>query len=468
MRAGEFAKNINGWPTNVARPNVSEAANRFRPIDHANPPLASPLLREPLATMHSGSLHPEIFATLDDPDLKTFTQWVEMEIAADPEQPQPLAEGAEQFFAHKVVPILSRKTCFGANCHGPMAFMDLRLDPGLPALAARFTGDIHRANRMAMLGKATRLVNLAGDIEQSKQLLKNIPLEQGGIVHKGGNNFFEKGDPDYEVLRRWLELESAEMSRRVGVPLDGQSQGIVFVRRPRATPERFFEDGEFLPGADLIWQRGEEEINLTAALHPEGPADIRAPSVSYDARQVAFAMRRTAEEPFNIWELQLDSRRARQLTFSTEPGVHFLDPLYVPDPDDKSGDDLTRVCLVMTSNLAGALVRVESDRLNSGRSRRTIGAGNRRPPAHTTRRNVQRSNRADRARHKRWGESHHRPARIGSAAGRPTFSGKSVIRQPITSSRTLRGWLPSTTRIECEIAPAGPRARGPLTTRSSR
>ena len=329
-----------------------EAEKHFRPIDRANPPLASLLLREPLATSYSGSLHPEVFGTLDDPDLKTLTRWVEMEIAADPQQPKPLSPGAEQFFAEKVVPILSRKTCFGANCHGPMAFMDLKLDPGLPALESRFTNDIHRANRKAMLGNATRLVNLVGDLEQSKQLLKNIPLEQGGIVHKGGNNFFEKGDPDYLVLRRWLELESAELSRRIGIPLDGQEQGIVFVRRPRDTPQRFFEDGEFLPGADLIWKRGEEETNLTAALHPEGPADIRAPSVSYNARQVAFAMRRTKNEPFNIWELELDSGKARQLTFSTEPGIHFLDPLYVPDPEDTSSNDLNRVCLVMTSNRA--------------------------------------------------------------------------------------------------------------------
>jgi len=330
-----------------------EGAKSFRPIDRTNPPLASPLLREPLATRHSGSLHPEVFATLDDPDFRTLTEWVEMEIAADPQQSKPLSQGAEQFFAQKVVPILARKTCFGGNCHGPLAFMDLKLDPGLPALAARFTNDIHRANRQAMLGDASRLVHLAGDLEQSKQLLKNIPVEQGGIVHKGGNHFFEKGDPDYLVLRRWLELESAERSRRVGEPIDGQLRGIVFVRRPRATPERFFEDGEFLPGADLIWQRGDKEINLSAPLHPEGPADLRAPSVSYDARRVAFAMRRRADEPFNIWELQLDSGAARQLTFSTEPGVHFLDPLYVPDPDDPAGDDLTRVCLVMASNLAG-------------------------------------------------------------------------------------------------------------------
>jgi len=75
-----------------------------------------------------------------------------LRIAADPQPPKPLAQGAEQFFAQKVVPILVRKTCFGGNCHGQLAFMDLKLDPGVAALAARFTNDIHRTNRKAMLG----------------------------------------------------------------------------------------------------------------------------------------------------------------------------------------------------------------------------------------------------------------------------------------------------------------------------
>ena len=173
----------------------TEGSARFQPINRTDPPMASLLLREPLATRYSGSLHPEVFAALDDPDFVTLSTWVKMEIDADPQPSEPLAEGAEQYFAKQVVPVLSRKTCFGANCHGQLAFMDLKLDPGMAALPGRFTNDMHRANRQAMLGVATRLVHLAGDIDQSKQLVKNIPLEQGGIAHKGGNHFSKKGIP---------------------------------------------------------------------------------------------------------------------------------------------------------------------------------------------------------------------------------------------------------------------------------
>ncbi len=330
-----------------------EGAEHIQPIDYRNPPLASALLRDPLANKYSGNIHPEVFAALEDPDLQTLSKWISLEIAANPQLSPPLSGDAEKFFADNVVPILNRKTCFASNCHGQMAFMDLKLDPGIPALESRFTTEIHQANRQAMLGKTSRLVNLVGDVEQSKQLLKNIPVEQGGILHKGGNDFFTKGDPDYQILKKWLELESAEKSLLVDKPLDGQPNGFLFVRRPRATPERFFEDGNFLPGADLFWSLDGQDLNLTSGLHSDGPADVRAPSLSHDASRVAFAMRPSENEPFNIWELELESRTARQLTFSTEADLHFMEPLYVPDPDGGKDEPLTPRCLVMTSNRAG-------------------------------------------------------------------------------------------------------------------
>lgn len=326
----------------------------LRPIDYRNPPLASPLVRAALAEAHSGVAdHPAVFATPDDPDCAALVDWLRVEIAEKGEPADALAGEAETFFARSVVPILARKTCFGANCHGPKAFNDLRLDPGIPALEGRFTPSIHRRNREAMLGEATRLVNLSGDVETSKQLAKSIPVEEGGIVHKGGNQFLRKGDPDYAAIRRWLELEKSEASARVGEPL-GEERGIVFVRRPRATPERFFEDTAFRGGSELVLRRGDRETVLSRSLEAEGrPVDIRHPEPSYDARSVVFAMRRGEAEPFNLWEIEVEAARARQLTFSADPNVHCLDPVYAPDPDDGSGARLDRAVLVFVSNAAG-------------------------------------------------------------------------------------------------------------------
>ncbi|HJO38011.1 MAG: hypothetical protein QGF21_00250 [Vicinamibacterales bacterium] len=335
-----------------SRVGWNEAAE-FKPLDLESPAPASPFARAPLAPGYSGYMrgHPTMFSSPDDADYQAIVAWIDAEREVRGEALRQAESEAERFFSEQVTPILTRKTCFGANCHGPLAFNDLKLDAGIPALRERFTPAINHFNRQAMLGDVTRLVHLAGDITQSKQLLKNIPVSQGGIVHKGGNNFFDKGDPDYRVLESWLRLEAQELSDRTGTTI-GEQRGLLFVRRPRSTPERFFEDASFMPGGDLFWLAADGEINLTAALHPGRPADVRAPEVSYDATKVAFAMRRGDAEPFNVWEIDLASRAARQLTYSADPDVHFLEPLYVPDPDDDAGDDLSRVSLVVVSNLA--------------------------------------------------------------------------------------------------------------------
>ncbi|MAF64273.1 MAG: hypothetical protein CMJ84_01260 [Planctomycetes bacterium] len=326
-------------------------------IDREGPALASPILIAPLSETYAGRsvVHPPSFPSPDDPDFVVLRRWVQAEIDAAPSSQKGQRTAAERFFGEEVVPVLTRKTCFGANCHGAAAFNDLRLHSGVPALEGRFTDAMHRRNRLSMLGEVTgqtRMVHVAGDVEQSRQLLKNIPIAQGGILHKGGNEFLERGDPDYDTLVRWLELEASEARQRTGAPL-GEERGLVFVRRPRDTPQRYFEDDAFLAGGDLFWFHQGRELNLTAALHPDGPADIRAPDVSYDARRVVFSMRRAASEPFDVWELELDTGAARQLTFSSDPTVHFQDPQYVPDPQDASGEQLDRVALVMVSNRSG-------------------------------------------------------------------------------------------------------------------
>ncbi len=341
---------------------VGETIRRGKPfaaLDRAGHPLESPLLRAPLAGAWSGvpveGAHPEIFADPEDPDFRKLRIWVEAELAGDGVRPLELESPAERYFAEAATPVLVRRGCFAASCHGSRSpgILLFRLDPGLAAVPGRFTPRIHRRNRTEVLGVFTRLINPHGDPDESNQLKKCIPLSEGGLVHRAGNEFLRKGDPDYRILRRWIELEQEELRQRTGAPL-GETRGIVFVRRPRASPERFFEDGDFLPGGDLWWRRPDgREQNLTAHLHPHGPVDIRAPDVSYDASRVVFSMRRAADQPADLWEVELATGKARQLTFSDRPGVSYLDPLYVPDPDDAAGGDLGRVAIVMVSNREG-------------------------------------------------------------------------------------------------------------------
>jgi hypothetical protein len=333
------------------------------------------------------------------------------------------------FFKTNVVPVLVKKGCAGANCHGPQSFNDLKLDPGVsfgaapygaivkgvsyagPAGSAspappappappldRFTDDMVMANRLRLLGaaathpaletiigKATALASLA-NVRQSKLLVKDLPLAHGGIFHKGGNNFFlGPQDPDFVTLVEWLELEREELSRSLttgGEALDrplGVVGGVVFVRTRRENRRRIFDVDTFLPGARLMFlpvppgRRLEEApgppIDLSARIGLTGTEDIRSPAVSYDARRVLFAMRTSDAGGFNVYEIGLAPDigyrpgSLRRLTFGPDRAggdrVHFVDPAYMPDPDDAARTDLSRVAVMFASNLAGAVTRSE-------------------------------------------------------------------------------------------------------------
>ncbi|MCP4088344.1 MAG: hypothetical protein GY746_00920 [Gammaproteobacteria bacterium] len=353
--------------------------SKFVPIDTGNPALASKMLLAPLADTYAGvsMVHPVTFSSPTDSDFVMLQRWVQAEIDAQPAPARAVNTPAEDFFITEVTPILDRKGCFGSNCHGLGAFNDLKLHPGVPALEGRFTPEMHHQNRISMLGwggAQVRMVQLSGDITQSRQLVKNIPIAEGGILHKGGNEFFNVGDPDYETLLKWITLERVEAIQRTNAAL-GEERGIVFVRRPRNLPQRYFEDNDFQPGGDLIWLHDGKEVNLTAGLHPDGPADIRTPDVSYDAQRVVFAMRRNEQEALNIWELELDTQEARQLTFSADPDIHFQDPHYTPDHEDASGEQLDKMAIALVSNISGEWAAVSPEGIlgeAEGGNRQTI------------------------------------------------------------------------------------------------
>ena len=108
-------------------------------------------------------------------------------------------------------------------------------------------------------------------------------------------------------------------------------------------------------GAQMPFDRLVTWIDLNVPDHGSWGAQRDVPG-DYDQKRLAMRSRyaNRPENPEQVAEPKpLASGDARQLTFSTDPQVHFLDPLYVPDPDDASGDHLDRVCLAMVSNLQG-------------------------------------------------------------------------------------------------------------------
>jgi len=327
----------------------------------------SPILRSPLAEEYGGVPHKglDIFYSSEDPDYQTLLAWVDREITGHTE-PSPELSEQERYFRDAVQPALVRNGCFLSSCHGPLSFTDLKLQPPLPD--GSFSTEMTRENRRAVLGELTRFVNLGGELNRSRLLVKNIPIAQGGVHQRGGNNQFFEGyeDADVKTLLQWMELERGALNRQLtiaGKPLGpeqrpGEVKGLVFIRGPRHTPRKYFDFDAFYPGSNIIFFDGREETPLTRYEH----AEIQALDVSYDARKVLFSMRQTEEEGFRIYELDLASRKVKQLSFAGNrladgTLVHHIDPVYTPGYQDEH--DLSDVAVSYASNSAGAYAASE-------------------------------------------------------------------------------------------------------------
>ncbi len=354
------------------------------------------LLRMPLGAMgggfglyHGGG---EVFDSALDPDFQQLADWVALEHAG--------AEAAqtgetEAYFRDHVLPVYARNSCMSPSCHA-FNHSSFVPDAGMPAtdlaqpLHERFSPEQVSFNRMTSKGLIQTLVNLGGDLEESRLLKKIIPIEQGGVLHRGGNDQFLTGpeDPDYQAILEWLRRERADKLAPLeiaGRPVDpdevGRVRGVVFVRTRTDNPRRYLDVGVYQPGGDLFLQElapGEtletarsEPINLTARFHVGQQADVREPDVRYDGRAVVFAMRVGEQDNLNLYEIGLDERldyvedSFRRLTWgpSEVDGqlVHYTDPTYVPDPLDENaaagGHNLDRADLVFATNLGGGMVR---------------------------------------------------------------------------------------------------------------
>ncbi|MCX7824622.1 MAG: hypothetical protein N2689_03595 [Verrucomicrobiae bacterium] len=88
----------------------------------------------------------------------------------------------------------------------------------------------------------------------------------------------------------------------------------------------------FTPGAALclLEMRGSHGDVTTLLEDPQGV--IRNPDVSYDGQRILFAWKKSAlEDDYHLYEMDLASRRVRQLTFGR--GVADYEGVYLPDGD---------------------------------------------------------------------------------------------------------------------------------------
>ena len=347
----------------------------------------SPLLRVPLAEDFGGMPHRgmDIFYSTNEADYKTLSHWVATEIAEYPLPPQILPKEIK-FFKDKVLGVMVRNSCFLSSCHGPQVFNDLKLVPPLAVIDPNktflegFSTKMVLHNHKNMLGNVSRFANLGGDVKRSRLLVKNLPINQGGVHQRGGNDQFltSYDDKDAKILITWLELEKEALSKKL--ISEGQSiqkeelgyvQGMVFIRGPKHNPRLFFDFDDFFAGSDIYLLKvgkGEElqntknvPINLTAQFHLKQSVEIQSLDVRYDGKAIVFAMRTQKALGFRLYELLLDNKlnvkTFKQISFGDahlKDGtlVHHIDPIYIPG-ENTNKNDLSEISIAYASNEIG-------------------------------------------------------------------------------------------------------------------
>ncbi|MBK9265251.1 MAG: PD40 domain-containing protein [Polyangiaceae bacterium] len=309
-------------------------------INTIEKPEFSSLLRKPLAMEAGGTFHAGgvIFRQREDPAYDAIKHWIEMEDeGGEGGRVEDLTE-TQQLFARNVLPRLAARQCSTLACHGPVApftAFDLPLIiDGEPVFSRESILHNYASARMHLF--------LGGDPLLSRLIRKAIPPEQGGIVHRGGNDiFFNQGKPgdlrkddDVDAIASWAEAERAATLGEMPA-----LHGIVFVRGPVGNSSPLDHD-VFVPGSDLfILDAGSPPSaarNITALAHPEGPADVRDPAVGHDGNRIVFAMRKSVQSTHELYEIRRDGSGFRKLTESApkHPGggrESHVQPTYGPD-----------------------------------------------------------------------------------------------------------------------------------------
>jgi hypothetical protein len=295
----------------------------------------SSLLRKPLALAVGGVPHAggHAFTTRDDPDWITLRDWIADEDGGGEGAPRASLDERQRRFADTVLPVLRGRGCMVARCHGPQGFAGLPLVPPMDGM----DGEPSVAEILASYESARANLSLVGDPRRSRLLVKALPLDAGGIAHRGGNDTFfphvgsrdPREDPGAQAILAWARAERlAAAGAEAAAPV-----GVVFVRGP-AAPRALLDLAAFRPGSDVWFHPGLEPgatpINLTAAAHPEGPADVRDPAPSHDGTRVYFSMRRDAADAHNLYVVGLGGGGLTQLTFDAAPVVNRW-PLEGPD-----------------------------------------------------------------------------------------------------------------------------------------
>ena len=327
----------------------------------------SQILRIPLAVAQGGRGHTggDQFASTDDPDYKAIQAWATSVGVLDFAQ----GDATKTFFKDNVQPILVARGCSFQACHSASATNDFKLRSGTPQ---GFYSAVALQRNYDLLLQDFTAVELP-DARRGRALAKTIlPTDDrvtgvAGIVHRGGPVLETPGtgpaDPaacpspwtaastPFCTIVEWLRLERAAL----GLPLmaPGEKLPIVYVARSGAAPAGRLEFDTFQGGADLRAAQATLGAQQTIASVDvagaqsllgdctakfgivAGTADVQAPDVGPDGVTVAFAARKSAADPLEVYTVGVDGTNCKQVT-APEPDsngihVHNFDPAWSPD-----------------------------------------------------------------------------------------------------------------------------------------
>ena len=334
-----------------------------------NPPETSMIVLKPLSPSGGGTAHTGgvFFTDKNDATWKKLSAWAS-EVGAQ-QSTLTLSDG-RKFFDDYVMPVFLKRGCALEACHSPGSANDFKLRAGSQGFISRFS---LQSNYDA--ARREFLVPDVPDVRQSRLVKKPVvSMAEGGfgLTHRGGPPLQSPGevlDPalctqpfptdgsatPFCTLVEWHRRERAAllMANQADAMAAGSTLPIVSVTRP-ADGDRLIDFDTYRPGADLIL--GRVTVGALGAIDPASAAvsgslldncagvaanraavDVRHPAVSYDASKVAFAMRLSASDTLDIYEVTLDAAHACSKVTDgnnqTKNGVllHNLDPMYAPD-----------------------------------------------------------------------------------------------------------------------------------------
>lgn len=331
-----------------------------------NPPATSLILLKPLAPSGGGLSHTGgvFFMSQNDGTWKNLSNWA-TEVGGL--QSNVTLSDGQKFFDDYVMPIFLKRGCALEACHSPGAANDFKLRAGTQGFLSRFS---LQSNYEA--ARREFLVPDVPDVRQSRLVKKPIVAATDGgfgLIHRGGPPLQSPGDvidpmacaqpfptdgsaSPFCTMVEWHRRERAAlvMSNQANAMASGSTLPLVAVTRP-PNGDGPLDFDNYQPGADLVL--GDVRLGalgaidttsavVTGSLLTNCPGtaatrDVRRPAVSYDATKLAFAMRTSASDTLDIYEVTLDA--AHTCTKVTDGNgqskngilLHNTDPMYGPD-----------------------------------------------------------------------------------------------------------------------------------------